>query len=269
MRNERTERAKAVHICFERIVPDELDGERLVRRELRRQMGEGSPRARTPAARQHVARMAVRVSKKWGPGDEVNCRFLDGAPLWRKWVEAIAHEWERHAHIRFRFVTGGEAQIRISFFADDGSWSAVGRDALNAAYFPLRQPTMNFGWIRDDTPAEERRRVVLHEFGHALGCIHEHEGPRFTRTWDREAVLHYFAGPPNYWSRDEIVSNVLHRYGARGILSTVYDPKSIMLYAFDAALFTDGKGPTNENRALSAKDKTMIRSMYPKARGKP
>ena len=41
-----------------------------------------------------------------------------------------------------------------------------------------------------------------------------------------------------------------------------------MLYSFDADLFTDGKGPTNENRSLSAKDKTMIRSMYPKDGGK-
>jgi hypothetical protein len=36
-----------------------------------------------------------------------------------------------------------------------------------------------------------------------------------------------------------------------------------MLYAFDAALFSDGLGPTNENTQLSATDRTMIKQMYP------
>lgn len=263
-RRRQADGVRPVRICFERILPDELDPERSVRRELRRVMSTASPRMRTPAGRQHVARMALRASKKWDAGDIVTCRFLDGAPRWRKWVESVAHLWERQANVRFRFVASGEAQIRISFFADEGSWSAVGRDALNTGYFPRHQPTMNFGWIRDDTSAEERQRVVLHEFGHALGCIHEHEGPKFTRKWNREAVLRYFAGPPNYWSRDDIIANVLHKYSPKGILTTDYDPKSIMLYAFDAELFTDGKGPTNENSSLSATDKKMIRKMYPK-----
>jgi hypothetical protein len=122
---------------------------------------------------------------------------------------------------------------------------------------------MNYGWIRDNISESELQRVVLHEFGHALGCIHEHEGPRFTRKWNREAVLRYFSGPPNYWSREEIIANVLHKYNPRGILTTDYDPKSIMLYSFDANMFSDGKGPTNDNRALSARDKQMIRAMYP------
>lgn len=263
--DDRAKSLAPIKICFERIVPDELDGERLVRRELRRSMETGPSRVRVLAARHHVARMALQASKKWEAGAVLSCCFLDGSSKWRKWVEENAHKWERHANVRFRFVTGGEAQIRISFFADAGSWSAVGRDALNTGYFPPRQPTMNFGWIRDDSTVAERQSVVLHEFGHALGCIHEHEGPKFTRRWNREAVLRYFSGPPNYWNRDEIISNVLHKYGPRGILSTAFDPKSIMLYAFDAALFTDGKGPTNENVSLSGTDRTMIRRMYPRS----
>ena len=36
---------------------------------------------------------------------------------------------------------------------------------------------MNYGWIDADSPEEELRSVVLHEFGHALGLIHEHQNP--------------------------------------------------------------------------------------------
>ena len=122
---------------------------------------------------------------------------------------------------------------------------------------------MNYGWLRDDTEDEEYQRVVLHEFGHALGCIHEHQQPKFNRKWNEAAVMKYFSGPPNFWSEDDIRSNVLDKYSSKGIASTVFDSKSIMLYDFDAKLFSDGLGRTNSNKALSVKDKAMIKQMYP------
>jgi len=209
-----------------------------------------------------VTRMALINSKKWPTGTTLRCRFLDGSPKMQKKVTAIAKEWEKYAGIKLKFVASGDAEVRISFYADAGSWSAVGRDALNASYFPLHQPTMNYGWLRDDTDDDEYHRVVTHEFGHALGCIHEHQSPTFSRKWNVPAVMKYFRGPPNYWSASDIKSNVLEKYSPKGITSTDFDPKSIMLYAFDAALFADGKGPTNENTNVSPKDVALIKKMY-------
>ena len=256
---------KPVRICFERIIPDHLDPERTVRREMRRQMidaagGAGKLKADGVA---HVTRMALINSKKWTAGSTLRCRFLDGSAKMKKKVTAIAKEWEKYADIKLKFVPSGPAEIRISFYADDGSWSAVGRDALNTSYFPLHQPTMNYGWLRNDTDDEEYHRVVTHEFGHALGCIHEHQQPKFERKWDVAAVMKYFQGPPNFWTPADIKSNVLEKYSPKGISATVFDPKSIMLYAFDGALFADGLGPTNENSTVSSKDVAMIKKMYP------
>jgi hypothetical protein len=257
----------SVRICFERIIPDAIDREQHLRRALREQMlgvtRSESGKKPNPREVAHIARMAAVNSKRWTPGSALKCRFLDGTPVMRKKVQTIAHQWEAFADIKFKFVADGDAEIRISFHADNGSWSAVGRDALNRDYFPLHQPTMNYGWLRDDTDAAEYRRVVLHEFGHALGCIHEHQAPTFGRIWDKQAVLHYFQGPPNYWSPADIDFNVLKKYPQKGIIATNYDPDSIMLYAFDGALFADGKGPTNENNNVSAKDQQMIRQLYP------
>lgn len=40
------------------------------------------------------------------------------------------------------------------------------------------QPTMNLGWIADDVMLEDSERgVILHEFGHVLGLMHEHQNP--------------------------------------------------------------------------------------------
>lgn len=252
-----------VRICFERIIPDELDPERSVRRTLREFMAAQEGGTLNPDEMGQIARMAVINSKKWSTGATLKCRFLDGSSKMRKKVEAIAHQWEQYANIKFKFVASGSVEIRISFYADPGSWSAVGRDALNRQYFPLHQPTMNYGWLRDGTSDDEYSRVVLHEFGHALSCIHEHQSPTFTRVWNQAAVMHYFQGPPNFWSPADIQSNVLSKYSPQGLSATKFDPKSIMLYSFDGALFSDGLGPTNSNTKASPTDIKMIKEMYP------
>lgn len=253
------------HICFERIIPDELDSEQHVRRALRGEMMAAASGGKTLNASDvaHVARMAVVTSKKWGKGFTLRCRFLDGSAKMQKKVRTLAKGWEKFANVKLRFVTKGPEEVRISFYADAGSWSAVGRDALNTDYFPIHQPTMNFGWVRDDSDPVEDKAVVLHEFGHALGCIHEHQAPTFDRKWNKAAVMKYFQGPPNFWDADAIKSNVLNKYSPKGIKATKFDAKSIMLYAFDAELFSDGLGPTNENVQLSPTDQTMIKQMYP------
>lgn len=252
-----------VRICFERIIPDELDPERPVRRAMRDYMVANEGKTLKAENVAQIARMALVISKKWPDGSTLKCRFLDGSSTMKKKVEAVAHEWQKFSKIKFKFVASGVAEIRISFYADAGSWSAVGRDALNQSYFPLNQPTMNYGWLRDDTEDAEYSRVVLHEFGHALGCIHEHQAPKFDRIWNKQAVMKYFQGPPNYWSPADIQSNVLEKYSPAGMSFTQYDPMSIMLYAFDGRLFSDGKGPTNTNTKVSPTDIKMMKSMYP------
>lgn len=210
-----------------------------------------------------VARMAVINLKKWDNGYKLRCRFLDGDKQQQQKVIKKAQLWEKYANIEMDFGDDPEAEIRISFEADAGSWSAVGTDCLVTSYFPKYQPTMNVGWLRDDTEDQEYERVVVHEFGHALGCIHEHQSPNENLKWDEPAVYAAFSGPPNYWSKEDIDHNILQKYSPQGISATRFDRHSIMLYQFDASLFTDHKG-TPLNTHLSKQDESMIGQMYPK-----
>ena len=213
-----------------------------------------------------VARMAVIDLKKWDNGRTLRCRFLDGDDFQQGKVKDKAAIWTDYANIQFDFGSDPSAEVRISFQSDPGSWSAIGTDCLITDYFPQYQPTMNFGWLRDDTDDQEYERVVVHEFGHALGCIHEHQQPNENLQWNVDAVYAAFSGPPNYWSKADIDQNILQKYSPEGISATRFDRDSIMLYQFDGSLFVDGVG-TPLNTHLSDQDEQMIGQMYPEAAG--
>lgn len=179
-------------------------------------------------------------------------------------MRRFATEWLPFVNLKFDFSAKAPADIRITFEADPGSWSAIGTDALVAEYFTKDEPTMNFGWLKDDTEDNEWRRIVLHEFGHAIGGIHEHQNPRGGIRWNLPAVYEYFSGRPNYWTKEDIDFNVLQKYSIDQVNSSKFDPKSIMIYALPRELFVKGPKRMSENADLSPGDKAFVGKMYPK-----
>lgn len=260
---------QTVRICFDRVIPEDYHparatAERGFVEHIKHMLKRSDAETDTIDATGVVSplRMALIRMKMWPRGRILKCRFLDGDTTQRKKVEAKAHIWENYANIKLKFVTAGEAEIRISFTADPGSWSAVGTDALVEDYFPKYQPTMNFGWLKADTTDTEYERVAVHEFGHALGCIHEHQNPAANLKWNKPEVYRVFSGPPNFWTKEQIDHNIFARYSKIQTNFTVFDPDSIMLYAFPDSFFQNGKG-TKSNTHLSKKDKEFIAQMYP------
>ncbi|WP_437532680.1 matrixin family metalloprotease [Sorangium sp. So ce726] len=254
----------SIHICHDRTMPLAL--EETARRVaiLENPANEADPNLDPNDPNLAPAeRVALIAQKRWRAGKRLRIRFLDGSPTMQAKVAHYAAEWTRYANISFDFSGSAYAEIRISFYADRGSWSALGTDALVQQYFPLHQPTMNFGWLRDDTDETEYSRVTIHEFGHALGAIHEHQNPQGGIKWNEPAVYSYFAGPPNYWPKETTYRNVIAKYSSDILIGTQFDPASIMLYHFPAALTQNGVG-TRSNTRLSQRDIEFIKIAYPR-----
>lgn len=197
----------------------------------------------------------------WTAGDNITVGFLPGGDefLTSK-VKHFVKEWETFANITFQFVTDiTTAQIRVGFEMDNTSWSYIGRNVLG---MPSGSKTMNFGWFDTSTEDAEFRWVILHEFGHALGFIHEHQSPAAGIPWDREKVYAFYKGPPTNWDIATINANIFAKYLKTTNNSSVYDPLSIMHYTIPAELTTDGSS-VGWNTFLSATDKAFVRQVYP------
>jgi hypothetical protein len=200
----------------------------------------------------------------WKPGQELRIGFLGGSKALQDRVFQAASHWVDPsgggANLVFQQVSPpSDAHIRISFVANAGSWSNIGKDAL---LVPKHEATMNLGWVAEDTPERDFRSVVLHEFGHALGLLHEHNHPELALRWKKDVVYADLGSPPNNWSRDDVDYNVFEQYARDRVkMSPEPDLRSIMIYTIPAR-WLDGQPGITPSTTLSMNDKTFIRQLY-------
>lgn len=213
---------------------------------------------------------AFIVSKLWAPGSQIHIGFLASTPnesslpdswAWKRaWVckvvsDTVANVCNLNFIYHMNPSEGPSCHIRVTFDPEGGCYSRLGIDSLQN-WGGLNE-TMNFGWmdapfnhnftfngVSYTTPSSFDQggypgygTTIIHELGHALGMIHEHQTP-FNNPiqWNRDLIYSIFEGPPNNWSRADIDYNIINRYSASGMNGSSFDPYSIMKYTFPSYL---------------------------------
>jgi hypothetical protein len=228
----------------------------------------------------------------WDNGQVLTVKFVaKSSPYLRNLVMQYAKEWEQFANIKFKFLPDNAptSLIRVNIGEGKGHNSAVGTDAnlFPKSYETMNLDSMGFLDINWYVAEMERRKIrpnwedlqkmmatepirwdlrelrgtVLHEFGHALGLLHEQSYPNAIN-WNKDTVYKYYKATQD-WDEDQVDNNVLEVANQFFTNGTSYDPKSIMHYSVEAWQTQDGYS-LPANNTLSMGDKAIISALYPK-----
>lgn len=224
--------------------------------------------------------LALARNRLWGVGRTLRVHFLDAAqyPAGRvEMVMAVANEWTRYANLTFVVSADPASELRVSFNPRGGCWSQIGTNALSIL---PPAPTINLSVFGAATVRPDYCKYVLHEFGHAIGCIHEHATPIAGIQWNREVVYRDYEQKYG-WDKKKVNFNVFavfeatssnHTYvrDARPTDTTIvadfsktFDPNSIMVYPIPKEHTKNGYF-VEWRSELSDMDKAFIATIYPK-----
>ena len=231
-------------------------------RELPAERREAEPasenRGMPPDNKNNISHLALNKHRFWPRGHTLRIKLLNGTDYQKAKVRQWAPHWLRFASsLRMEFVEYGNAEIRVAFKTrNDGHWSLIGTDCLSIK--DQNEGTMNFD--PDDLHTEtEFKSVILHEFGHALGCIHEHQSPAAGIQWNRESTINYYK--QNFgWTEEMVEADVFEKAKASTTEFSAFDRFSIMLYPIPAG---HAKNITRGyNNSLSTMDVSFIHEIY-------
>jgi hypothetical protein len=192
----------------------------------------------------------------WPNNTAITVGFIDGDPNVKAEVARIAPQWTEGTGIRFLFVEDSTgALIRVSF-TEEGNWSMLGAQARLVA---KTRPTMSLQTALEAFKSNDFRsfrKIVLLEFGHALGLLSEHQNPNAQLQFNIEKIKQLYN-----WNDGTIKQN-FSSYKIKDYRQ--FDPNSVMMFALSNEFLLDGSHYEG-GFDLSEGDKLFIRKLYPKA----
>lgn len=234
-------------------------------------------------------------NRTWPPGQTLKVCFFGGDEVVQELIAVVAAEWSAYANLTFDFGPAGHrfdctaprsgfSHIRVGF-SEQGYWSLVGTDSvkkanqyqtsLNLRDFDVEYSRFNGFTVGDVVAraAPPRKATILHEFGHAIGLLHEHQNKNFN-CWNEvikdgaNSVYNYFSKPPNNWRREKVERNLgpALLYDPDSVSGTP-DSKSIMMYLIPASVLRGGTSSkcyiASKNLLISDLDKRWVGRYYP------
>jgi serralysin len=211
--------------------------------------------------------MVGKSSVFWEKDRTILVYFKDGLSDSQDSVLQIAKTWESLCNVTIEKTTNRmESDIRVCFNCR-GYNSLVGKENLIA---PKNQPTMSLQELNTTSDRALFKRTVLHEFGHAMGFLHELQHPDAKINWDTAALYNYYQAEYG-WPKDSVDNYVLTPYTNEE--HCTFDKASIMIYGIPNRLIrglTDKPGyyiPWPDD--LSANDKKCSKQLYQITHKKP
>jgi serralysin len=214
-----------------------------------------------------VQELAADAKFFWPVGSVIRVAFLDGDGAAQDAWFGCAKEWSTYANIDFALVSAaGAYDILVTFGGPWGVyWSMLGTGSRG---MPHGSPSMTLGQldrnlaIPGDAGIREFRRVALHEIGHALGCIHEHQSPGAAIPWNFATLYDWYARNVG-WGRATVDAQVVQHYVGTQTQFSAWDGRSIMEYPIDKDLVLDPAFAAPWNYDLDDTDKAYISRWYP------
>ncbi len=197
----------------------------------------------------------VQKSSLWENGSTINILLLNGTQEQKSKISKYASQWTRYANLNFSFYNLGEisqenADVRILLGKKcDSNYSQVG----TYSRIKSESPSMCFTSIY--------KKNVLHEFGHMLGLLHEHNHPDFKAQLSDniiEKCMRIYG-----WSKEDCTSNFSLRN--KNVEVKEYDKNSIMHYLFHDSFYKDKDSSDSFGSLgiLSLNDRLQIAKIYP------
>jgi len=205
------------------------------------------------------SRQAIYKNYLWEPGQRIGVAWSGGSYGLRDAVAAIAEEWP--ASIDWDWgADWNDADIRVELFGR-GGWSYIGAVAKQVR---RGSATMRLGWAQwafDNDDLINLRALVLHEFGHALGLVHEHLHPANTLDWNLSAMRAYYVDTLG-WKWGDVERTWLTRLDDANHFFRPYNSPSVMHYPVERRFLLSGAGvPFAWN--LSGADRDVVADLYP------
>lgn len=216
--------------------------------------------ANAPFQEVNPARIGVLTQKYWGErAKDLTVGFMEqtGVPM-RDKVLSYANRWSDFSSVKFRW-TQTNPTIRVSF-GRGGYYSYLGTDCLS---IPANQNTMNLEAFTVRTPDSEWERVVVHEFGHALGCPHEQQRKEILNLIDERKVIAEFRRTQG-WDEQTVREQILTPLEERSLMagsSPHADQVSVMCYQFSGKVTKSGQ-PILGGATISAIDREYFAKIY-------